>query len=221
MAALPVLVSLPRNDVDLARAAVDAGADGLKVHINVTHRASGTRFGSLAEERACLETILSLGLPTGIVPGASPVAPALLRELARMGFAYIDVYGEHALPTYTEDCVPATPMVALGPHDHPAEAAALADMGVMAFELSTLDPSRYGTSLTLDTVARLAATRAVTTLPLVVPSQHALTPDDLPVLAGAGASSVLLGAVVTGTTVESVSRAVAQFTGRTGNPAVR
>lgn len=213
MTALPILVSLPRNDVDLAKAAVDAGAQGLKVHINVTHRASGTRFGSLSEERACLEAILSLGLPTGVVPGSSPVDPALVREVAAMGFAYIDVYGAHALPGFAEDCVPATPMVALGPHDHPAEAAALADLGVMAFELSTLDPSRYRTPLTMDTLARLMATRAVTTLPLVVPSQHALTPEDLPALAAAGASSVLLGAVVTGTSVESISRAVTRFTG--------
>ena len=45
---LPVLVSLGRHDIDLAKAAVDAGAFGLKFHLNAYHRASGTTFGSFA-----------------------------------------------------------------------------------------------------------------------------------------------------------------------------
>ncbi|MCA9781917.1 MAG: hypothetical protein KC800_34620, partial [Candidatus Eremiobacteraeota bacterium] len=50
-----LMVSLPRNDLQLARAAVDAGAQCIKVHINCHHFASDTHFGSLAEERAVLE----------------------------------------------------------------------------------------------------------------------------------------------------------------------
>ena len=48
-----LIASLPRNDPELARAALAGGADVLKVHLNVTHNASGVRFGSLcrSEER--------------------------------------------------------------------------------------------------------------------------------------------------------------------------
>ena len=38
-------VSLPLNDIALAKAAEEAGADALKIHINVHHDASGTHFG--------------------------------------------------------------------------------------------------------------------------------------------------------------------------------
>ncbi len=41
---LPVLVSLGRHDLDLAKAAVDAGAFALKFHLNAYHRASGTTW---------------------------------------------------------------------------------------------------------------------------------------------------------------------------------
>lgn len=44
---LQLFVSLPANDIKLAEAALASGADGLKVHINVGHRASGNRFGTL------------------------------------------------------------------------------------------------------------------------------------------------------------------------------
>jgi len=40
------------------------------VHIHVHHDASGTHFGTLAQEKASLEEILGLALPTGIVIGA-------------------------------------------------------------------------------------------------------------------------------------------------------
>ena len=47
---LTLIMSLPYNDPALCRAAFEAGADVVKVHINVEHRASGTHFGRLAEE---------------------------------------------------------------------------------------------------------------------------------------------------------------------------
>ena len=43
---MDLVVSLPRNDVELATAAANAGANALKVHMNVAHRASGTHFGT-------------------------------------------------------------------------------------------------------------------------------------------------------------------------------
>lgn len=44
---LSLFISLPANDVRLAKAALEEGADALKVHFNVGHRASGTHFGPL------------------------------------------------------------------------------------------------------------------------------------------------------------------------------
>lgn len=58
---LPVLVSLGRHDLELAKAAVDAGVFGLKFHLNAYHRASGTTFGSFAEERPFIEALANWG----------------------------------------------------------------------------------------------------------------------------------------------------------------
>src|SRR3712207_2114021 len=83
-----LLVSLPRNDVQLAQAAVRGGAQGLKVHINVHHYASGTHFGSLKEERDNLERIMEAAgdIPVGIVPGGTPFAtPDDFAALAQLG----------------------------------------------------------------------------------------------------------------------------------------
>ena len=59
----PVIVSLARHDLDLAKAALDGGAGAIKVHLNAFHRASGTTFGSFTEERPFLEALAKLGAP--------------------------------------------------------------------------------------------------------------------------------------------------------------
>ncbi|MDQ3813571.1 MAG: hypothetical protein M3347_06435, partial [Armatimonadota bacterium] len=90
-----LLVSLPRNDVRLAEAAIRGGAQGLKVHINVHHHASGTHFGTFEEERAHIARIVEAAgaAPVGIVPGGAPFATAAeFAELAKIGVDFFDAY---------------------------------------------------------------------------------------------------------------------------------
>ena len=70
-----LVVSLPANDLDLARAALDAGAQAIKVHCNVWHRASGHTFGTYAENREFLRQLITLcgEVPVGLVPGGAEV----------------------------------------------------------------------------------------------------------------------------------------------------
>jgi hypothetical protein len=207
-----LLVSLPRNDPSLAEKAAEAGADGLKVHINVHHRTSGTSFGSLAAELEPIREILALGLPTGLVIGAQDVMDADEHRAARdLGFDYFDAYASDAPASYVTDCGPVTPMLALGPGDRAAEAVALVARGVKALELSTLEPERYGSPLSMATVARLTAVVAAVDVPVVLPSQHRLCPTDVEILTAAGASAILLGAVVTGTGAGPFGYRIAQF----------
>ena len=57
----PVIVSLARHDLDLAKAALDGGAFALKTHLNAFHRATGTTFASFAQERPFFEQLSRLG----------------------------------------------------------------------------------------------------------------------------------------------------------------
>lgn len=65
-----LIASIPQNNYELAKAAWEAGADAIKVHINIWHRASGNSFGSLEENREVFEKILKDSpVPVGIVAG--------------------------------------------------------------------------------------------------------------------------------------------------------
>ena len=66
-----VIAALPRNDLALAEAALEGGAQAVKVHCNVCHRASGNTFGTFAENRTFLRELIALcgDVPVGLVPG--------------------------------------------------------------------------------------------------------------------------------------------------------
>ena len=192
-----LIVSLPQNSPELARAAADGGADALKVHINVRHEASGTEFGSLAEERGTLDEILGVGLPTGIVPGVAASLPSRgdMEELARMGIDFFDLYA-HDMPTWmtriegmtrTVAISEATPMAAVVPHEGYRQPLSVADL----------------------TLYRQV--RAATRLPIIVPTQRAVTPEDVPELMQTGVDALMIGAIVTGREPGSLHAATKRF----------
>ena len=227
-----LLVSLPANDPDLAKAARDGGAAALKVHINITHAAAGIHFGSLAEEVAALEAILALGLPVGIVPGdaGAMVAPDELAQLAVMGLDFCDMY-LGAMPAWMLSAPPLAIMAAVGSADMP-HAERLRSLGEMKsidmVEASLIAPDGYGAPLS---VADLCDYTTVTRLvgpsrPVIIPTQRRILPEDLPALAATGIRGLLIGAIVTGkdcAAIEAATRryaeALGQLSGDSSNPA--
>ncbi|MDR7419009.1 MAG: hypothetical protein QN178_08865 [Armatimonadota bacterium] len=204
-----LIVSLPRNDVAMARAAVDAGADLLKVHVNVHHRASGTRFGSLDDEDDALREILGLGVGVGIVPGEDEmVTPAELPRLRR--FAFIDAYVTR-LPLFLYDAgVPVIPAI---PHDYPAGAlGSLVALPGEWLEAALVAPDGYGKHPVAGDLVALAHVGAVTRRRMIVPTQRRIRPEDLPRYFAIDAVwAVMIGAIVTGRTARGVGRATAEF----------
>ncbi len=211
----PLIASLPRNEVELVRAAIDGGADALKVHLNCEHRASGTRFGAFAEERESLEAIAGLareaGCALGVMPGSDTFASLQeLQALAGMGFEFLDSYAGD-LPASLLTVRPLRTMVALPPDHDVMEARALRRIGADALEASIVPPDQYGQDLTAGDLLKYAALAGASRLPVIVPTQKKVQPEDLPALRASGVSSLMVGAIVTGTTAESISESLSRF----------
>lgn len=209
---LTLLYSLPKNDPKLAEAALAGGADVLKVHINVAHRASGTRFGSLEEERENLEAILRLAenRPVGIVPkGEGIISAQDLIPLRSMGFSFVSAYAHHyspevlwfdgieimAAPDYTYDITELDPWK---------------DWGVDVLEASVIEPTGYGAPLSLRDLSRYSRLARLG-IPVVVPTQRKVTVNDVPGLVKAGVKGLMLGAVVTGQEPAQVEKVITEF----------
>jgi len=206
-----LIVSLPDNSADLARAAEAGGAQALKTHLNVHHDASGTHFGSLDEERPRLEAIQrAVKLPIGVVPGVSaPLRRDEIEALADMGFDFVDTFA-HRFPSWLLDMERMTRVMAIDSTYSVEAAAGLARVGMEILEAAVIPHSEYGQPLTaadLALYARLA--RAVTT-PIILPSQRRLEPHDVARIIEIGINGIMIGAIVTGLkpdTLEGATRA--------------
>ncbi|MFC4599466.1 hypothetical protein [Cohnella hongkongensis] len=210
---LTLVVSLPANDVELARAALEAGADGLKVHMNVGHRASGNRFGPLAEYEAAFREIRAMFEgPLGIVPAGSveEAKPDEIRRLAPLGFDFYSIYAQH-LPSFMLDGTGLDRTFAVNEHSDLDLLSAASHYGMTAVEASIVPGAEYGTPLSFADVLKYRHIVERAQVPVLLPSQRKLVPDDIRVLGETGIKAVMLGAIVVGTTEETIRRAVAGF----------
>ncbi|RYG59845.1 hypothetical protein EON80_25265 [bacterium] len=215
-----LLVSLPQNDINLARAALEGGAEGLKVHINVEHFASGTRFGSLAEERNKLVGIVALaqefGASVGIVPGSGGnfASRQDFAELASIGIDYFDAYPGDA-PAWVFDQTDLDIMMAAFHGGNMDEFLEFQNLGMTLCEASILPHEEYGKPLTALDLARYCNLVDFLDVPVIVPSQKLITPADVPALQKTGVAGLLIGAIVTGREAASLEAATRAFSGRT------
>jgi hypothetical protein len=192
-----LIASLPANDPALARAAWDQGADAVKVHINVGHRASGVRFGSFAEEAASLGRILAEARgPVGIVLGGDPESAG--RDLGRViaeGFDFVSIYAHHAPASLLGAGIDR--MLAAEYSYDLEEARALGALADI-FEASIVPPESYGEPLLVRDLARYRRLAGVLEIPLVAPTQKRIVPADVAPLRRAGVRALMIGAVSAG-----------------------
>jgi len=206
-----LIVSLPRNDVALARAARDGGADALKVHVNVRHLASGTRFGTLAEERPRLEPILALGLPTGLVPGEEQmIARDEVAAIRSMGFAFLDAFVDAIRPYLYEAGIPVVPALPHSADD--ADVTRARDLPGAWVEAGVVPAAGYGRPPDDADFTAYRRVGAVTGKRLIVPTQRRITPGDVPrYFEVPQVSALMIGVIVTGSDAGALGRATARF----------
>ncbi|MEP0814273.1 MAG: hypothetical protein HRF49_06360 [bacterium] len=210
-----MIASLPANDAALAKAAAGNGADMVKIHLNVTHRASGTLFGGWNEEKPRIQAVLdAVNIPVGVMPGSEVVAGREdWNEMLDAGISFFDIYAHHMpawmwrlpikkMPAIAE--IPSSPVlmnICRGAYNSAAD----------WLEASIINPEDYGKPLNAEDLAKYRWICECVDTPVVIPTQKAISPLDLPALAEAGVAAIMVGKIVTGDTVASLGKAVAEF----------
>ena len=205
-----LIASLPANDYRLAQAAWDNGADAVKVHINVEHRASGTSFGSYAKERERLEKILEVSRgPVGIVAGGGPEpAERDIGKAVGAGFDFISIYAHHAALGLLE---PGVTRMFAADYSYSMDEIRRLERYADILEASVIAPDNYGDRLNLRDLVKYGRLRDAVSIPVVIPTQKNIIPAEVQLLCEAGASAIMIGAIVAGKTADSYGRATAVF----------
>ena len=127
-----------------------------------------------------------------------------------MGVCFYDIYDFH-MPAAYISAGKIEPMVALGPGFGAEAFGTLARLGVKLLEASVQPHENYGKRLTLSDIAVYEKICAGFAGRVVVPTQKAIQPEELPHLHDAGVRGIMIGAIVTGSTADSIEKATADF----------
>jgi hypothetical protein len=210
---MTLIVSLPENNLEFAQAALREGADAVKMHVNVNHRASGNTFSSAEAYRDVFQQIRSeYAGPLGIVPGGSfeEIKSSEMKILAEYGFNYFSIYAHH-MPSWMVTHSDMEKTFAISSDYVAKKMASLRAFGITALEASIVPGDEYGSPLTFKDILSYQYLAEKADVPVLIPSQRKLVPDDISLIVQAGVRGVMLGAVVTGHTTESIKGAVADF----------
>ena len=213
---MSIIASLPENRMDLAQAAIDAGADALKFHINVSHRASGNKFENVNSYIEVFNEVRGkFGGPIGIVIGdeIEKVLSVDVKGLKELGFNFFSLYAKDiGSNLLLQDDLEQT--VALNTEFSIDKAQYIDSFNYKAVELSIVKKEDYGKPLNFEDIISYKSYRENTKLPIIIPSQKKLVPEDMVVLENIGINAVMLGAVTIGKTAESIYENISKFSGR-------
>ncbi|MFN8613406.1 MAG: hypothetical protein U0931_38060 [Vulcanimicrobiota bacterium] len=206
-----LMVSLPRNEARLAEAAVKAGAQCLKVHINCHHFASGTTFKAWKDERkAILEVLGAVDVPVGIVTGEETQPDAEdLADIQSQRFDFWDLFAKFTPPGHLK--LSMGRMVAVDSGWTPDLMKALEQIGIHIIEGSVIPKTEYRTPLNLVDLATYLRLTQASNMPVLIPTQKAVKPHEVGALQKVGAAGLTIGAVVTGLDEDSLRLATRGF----------
>ena len=211
-----LVVSLPSNSLELAKAALEGGAMAVKVHCNVWHRASGHTFGSYAENREFLKELIALcgDVPVGLVPGGEDafITPEERLELEEMGLGFFSAYTHH-LPCHMMESNVLTKMAAIDYTYNQNTLDAVRRSQIDVLECSVQPGENYGTNLNYADILRYSDIVEKSGKPCLIPTQRKIKPCEVKHLYEAGCKAGMIGAVVMGKEpgAEEVKAATAAF----------
>lgn len=196
-----LVVSLPENNLELAKAALEGGAQAIKVHANVWHRASGHTFGTFAENKQFLQELIKLcgNVPVGLVPGGEDafISATERLELESMGLGFFSSYLHH-LPCHMMESQALIKMAAIDSTYNQNTLDAVKQSPIDVLECSIQPGELYGSDLNYADILRYSDIAAKCGKPCLIPTQKKIKPHEVKHLYTAGCKAIMIGAIVMG-----------------------
>lgn len=209
-----LIVSLPANDLEMAKIAIDSGADVVKCHINITH-ASGRAFGSFSENRDVFEKIIDLGTPFGLVPGAQDamITESEVHEARDMGLAFLNADISAARPYLTQPGVEFVPSVGGNQAERFSDWLPMLDAYPGDWiEASAVGVEGHAQTVRLQDLLGLRHMGQTVDRRIIVPSVRAMEPVDVPYLFDiTNVWALMIGVFVVGNDPKQLASATADF----------
>jgi hypothetical protein len=212
---MSLVVSLPCNDLKYAEAALECGAQAIKVHLNVWHRASNNTFGDFTANQDFMKDLLAIcsDIPVGLVPGMDEqyITEKEYQQLETMGLGFFSNYAKD-LPPFMLNSPTVDKMVAIDSAFDQATLEAIKHSPVDVLEASIIPGESYGKPLKYADVLKYSHIVSATQKPVLIPTQKRILPSELTILREVGCKAIMIGAVVMGNNgIEAFKNAIYDF----------
>lgn len=203
---ITLIAALPKNDPELAKAAITGGADALQLHLNVKG------FGNFKQEKANLEEIIGLAnIPVGIMPGNKKQASEKeIQEIIAMGFDFVNMKREN-LPPYYSKIKGVSKIMGLGNRFTIDLVLGIGKHGADALDAAIIPVSEYGKDLVVGDLQNYISIVISAGIPVIIPTQRLIRPSEAAIISDTGAKGLLLTPVVLGTTAKHIEKNVREF----------
>jgi len=132
-----------------------------------------------------------------------------------MGVDFFDLY-DHDMPLWMARWQGMTRTVAMSPATPLDAVPGFEALGFEMIEAAVIPHGGYGHPLTVADLAAYRCIRRETKLPIILPTQRAIQPDDVPALVDFGINAIMIGAIVTGRESATLAIATERFAAMLG-----
>ena len=203
---LTLIAEVPENDLELAAIATAAGADVLLLRIN-THA-----LNDLEAEKENLEKVLaSTKIPVGLSAGWEKLlGKKEVAQICSLGFDFINIGIEH-LSSSTVGLKKIGKVLKLNSRFSLDDIVDVARDEYVAMDAAIIPTSGWGKDLVVGDLQNYISIVMSAGLPVIIPTQKAIKPSEVSIVADTGVKGLILTPIVFGSSAKHVKQIIGEF----------
>jgi hypothetical protein len=192
-----LIVKLPENSIEMAKAAEDAGADAVCI--------------SYSEDKEAIKKIIkTLNIPVGMSLDENILTGPEMKNFKSLGFDFIDIPSNDA-PDHLLEIGGLGRILSLDPDYSEIDLTRLSGRPIDGLDAAVIMPEEWGKELTVGDLQQYITIAMSTTLPVIVPAQKSIRASEVPIIWDTGAKGIMIGENIIGDNVQSVKAVIKEY----------
>lgn len=196
---LTLIVSLPENSIEFAKAAEESGADAIAIKIDPESK----------DKKQLIDIIKSSKVPVGARITGNISEPEI-NGLNKLGIDFFDISLPEA-PGWLLKMKDICKIAALDPEYMVNDLTKLADRSINGIDAAIISESDIGKDLTVGDLQQYITIALSTGLPVIVPTQKLIRVSEVPIIFDTGAKAIMINDIVAGTSIQSLKAVTKEF----------
>ncbi len=192
-----LIVRLPENSVEMARAAQAGGADAVCI--------------DYSEDKDEIRKIIdAVNIPVGMSLDGNVLSEEEMIGFKKAGFDFMDIPSNDA-PDHLLKKGSFGRIIALGPDYGELDLTKLSDRPIDGLDAAVTAPEEYGKDMNVGDLQQYITIAMSTTLPVIVQAQKSIRASEVPIIWDTGAKGMMIGRAVTGDTAASLKAVTKEY----------